>query len=232
MPSMLDDFHADLLRTSDHSRLTRARRVDPRRVPHLLFHRVGLHALAAYRAGRWLREARRRPASWPLALLAAPVHAALTAYVRLGLDIHLDASADLGPGLQIFHLGGIRLRRCRLGADCVIHQEVRLEPAPGGGEGPWLGDRVWVGPHARIVGPVRIGDGATIGAGAFVTADVPPCTLVLGDPARTVRVAFDNAGLRERLSDQGSPSRGPELGERVDPGPASPSRGGGSRCSE
>jgi serine O-acetyltransferase len=196
---MLRDIHTDLLRASDLARATRSQRLERRRIPHLLFFRVGLQALIVYRLGRWLREARRRPTSWPLALLLVPAYGLLIAYVRVGLDVHMDSSAEIGAGLQVYHFGGIRLRRCRLGRDCVIHHEVRLEPDGDGREGPRLGDRVWVGPHACILGPVRVGDGATIGAGAIVKNDVPPNSMVLGDPARVMRVAYDNSALRDRV---------------------------------
>lgn len=49
-----------------------------------------------------------------------------------------------------------------------------------------IGDDVWVGPGAIILKGTHIGDRARIGAGAVVTGDVPPGTMVAGNPARIV----------------------------------------------
>lgn len=50
-----------------------------------------------------------------------------------------------------------------------------------------IGDDVWIGGHATICPGVTIGDAAVIGAGAVVTKDVPPRTVVAGNPARAIR---------------------------------------------
>ena len=50
-----------------------------------------------------------------------------------------------------------------------------------------IGDHVWIGMRAIILKGVTIGDGAIIGAGAVVTKDVPPGTLVAGNPATRIR---------------------------------------------
>ena len=50
-----------------------------------------------------------------------------------------------------------------------------------------IGDDVWIGQGATILKGVRIGDRAIIGAGAIVTRDVPPDTVVAGNPARAVK---------------------------------------------
>ena len=105
----------------------------------------GIQSLAAYRLGRWLREAPGHPVRWIPALLLAPVFGLLWAWVRLAYDIRLEQSATIGPGLRVYHFGGIRLRHCSLGRGCVVHQEVRVEPAAGGGPGPRIGERVWIG---------------------------------------------------------------------------------------
>jgi serine O-acetyltransferase len=125
--------------------------------------------------------------------MLTPIQWLLTTYVQIAYDIHLDTSAEIGAGLYIGHSGGIRLSNCRLGANCAIQQEVRIGPAGKGEDGPDVGDRVWIGAHAIIQGAIRVGNGATIGAGAFVTKDVPAGSLVLGHPARVIKINYDNS---------------------------------------
>ena len=50
-----------------------------------------------------------------------------------------------------------------------------------------IGNHVWIGSRATILKGVTIGDGAIIAAGAVVTKDVPPNTLVGGVPARVIK---------------------------------------------
>lgn len=48
-------------------------------------------------------------------------------------------------------------------------------------------DDVWIASHAVILPGVRIGRNAVVGAGSIVTSDVPPHTIVAGNPAKPVR---------------------------------------------
>ncbi|MEU6736853.1 CatB-related O-acetyltransferase [Streptomyces physcomitrii] len=61
-----------------------------------------------------------------------------------------------------------------------------------------VGNDVWFGYGATVMPGVRIGDGAIVAAGAVVTADVPPYTVVGGAPARTIRRRFEAEDV-ERL---------------------------------
>lgn len=55
-----------------------------------------------------------------------------------------------------------------------------------------VGNDVWIGQNATILPGVRIGDGAIIGASSVVGSDVPPYTVVAGNPARALRRRFDD----------------------------------------
>jgi maltose O-acetyltransferase len=59
------------------------------------------------------------------------------------------------------------------------------------GGGVTIGDHVWIGFRAIVLPGVSIGEGAVVGAGAVVSRDVSPFTIVAGNPARPV-------GERER----------------------------------
>jgi maltose O-acetyltransferase len=50
-----------------------------------------------------------------------------------------------------------------------------------------IADGVWIGGGALVLPGVSIGENAVVGAGAVVTRDVAPNTVVVGNPARVVR---------------------------------------------
>ncbi len=72
---------------------------------------------------------------------------------------------------------------------------------PGPGELPYKGDTeigsdVWIGYDALIMPGVKIGNGAIISARAVVTSDVPPYTIVGGNPARAIRQRFSEKQIK------------------------------------
>jgi serine O-acetyltransferase len=160
----------------------------------LFLQNYGLQALGAYRLGRWLLRSHRDYYRWPLLPFGWLLYFLLSRYVRLVFGIHLELSADIGPGLYIGHFGGLRVRSCRIGANCSLGRLTDIGPAAGD-RGPEIGDRVWIGAHVRIVGAYRIGSDATVSAAAVVLGDIPERALCMGDPARIVMRDYDNRSI-------------------------------------
>ena len=67
-----------------------------------------------------------------------------------------------------------------------------LHHVPEAGKDISIGEGCYIGSGAILIGPLRIGEYAAVGAGAVVTKDVSPRTLVGGCPAKVIK-AFDNS---------------------------------------
>ena len=119
-------------------------------------------------------------------------------WVDANTGIQLPSSVSIGPGLYIPHSGYIVVNSsASIGSHCTIAQGVTIGHAGGGRDksmkAPTVGDRVYIGPGACLIGDISIGDDALIGPGAIVTKDVPPRSVVVGNPARVIstRGSFD-----------------------------------------
>lgn len=62
-----------------------------------------------------------------------------------------------------------------------------------------IGNDVWIGANAIVMSNVTIGDGAIIAAGAIVTKDVEPYSIVGGIPARLIRHRFEEHEIEKLL---------------------------------
>jgi virginiamycin A acetyltransferase len=63
-----------------------------------------------------------------------------------------------------------------------------------------IGNDVWLGYDALLMPGVKVGDGAIVAARAVVTGDVPPYTVVGGNPAKAVKRRFDEEVVAELLA--------------------------------
>lgn len=54
-------------------------------------------------------------------------------------------------------------------------------------EPTWVKRRASIGSGAVILPNITVGEGALVGAGSVVTRDVPPYTVVAGNPARVIK---------------------------------------------
>ena len=107
--------------------------------------------------------------------------------VQIGLGSYLQEYAILQADVR---LG----RNCSVSAGAIINHECNLGDsvflAPGANLCGKIdvGDGVFMGASAVVLPRLKIGSWATIGAGAVVIDDVPAGAVVVGNPARIVRV--------------------------------------------
>lgn len=128
------------------------------------------------------------------------VQRALRALYRGQVLLEVESeSAEIGPGLFMWHGYATTVRAVRIGEDCQIGQLVTVGYSDKGGP-PTLGDRVRIAPGAMVLGPVTIGDDAVVGANAVVVTDVAPATVVGGVPARPLPGAADVFSATKRRS--------------------------------
>lgn len=122
--------------------------------------------------------------------------------VRAANVIEMDAVV-IGPGALLSPFvtltSNITIGRCfhanlysYVEHDCVIGDYVTFAPGVHCNGNIVIEDHAYVGAGAMIRqgrpgAPLRIGRGATVGMGAVVTRDVPPGTVLAGNPARPLR---------------------------------------------
>jgi len=107
--------------------------------------------------------------------------------IETATGISLPKTARIGPGLRIWHFGGIFLHaNAVLGANCTLRQGVTIGNRHEDGPTPVIGDNVDFGAYAQVLGGVRIGDNCRIGALSVVLCDVPDGATAVGAPARII----------------------------------------------
>ena len=59
---------------------------------------------------------------------------------------------------------------------------------------------VWIGAKATIMSGVTIHNGAVIASGAVVAKDVPPYSIVVGNPGKVIKHRFNESQIRDLLN--------------------------------
>lgn len=100
------------------------------------------------------------------------------------LDSLYLSTADIGPGLVIFHGFSTIVYAKKIGENCTLGQQVTVGMVR---DNPTIEDGVQITAGAYVIGGIRVGKNSIIGANATVTKNVPENSVVVGNPAYIVR---------------------------------------------
>lgn len=109
----------------------------------------------------------------------------------VGSTLTIGKYCSIAAGVQIF-LGGNHRTEWVTQYPFASILDLPGRDQDGYSNGPIvIGHDVWIGTDAMLMSGITIGDGAVVAAGSVVTKDVPPYTIVGGNPAKTIRLRFD-----------------------------------------
>lgn len=97
----------------------------------------------------------------------------------------IPRTTQIGEGFYIGHFGSLVINgKAKIGANCNVAPGVTIgQVSTGKLKGyPTIGDKVWIGTGSVIVGNITIGSNVFIVPNSFVNFDVPPNSLVIGNP--------------------------------------------------
>lgn len=127
------------------------------------------------------------------------MHIAEKAVIYYGTEIRSPQKIKIGKGSVIGDNSILDGRNgIIIGENVVFASNVRIWTEQHDHRDPWfrcetqehkpviIDDRAWIGSHTIILHSVHIGEGAVVAAGAVVTQDVPPYTIVGGIPAKKI----------------------------------------------
>lgn len=136
----------------------------------------------------------------PGALIRDQVVIGDNAVIMMGAIINIGA--EIGEGTMIDMgavLGGRAIvgKHCHVGAGTVLAGVIE----PASAEPVRIDDNVLIGANAVVIEGVHVGEGAVVAAGAIVTKDVEPYTMVAGVPARVIKRVDEQTKSKTELED-------------------------------
>ena len=97
-------------------------------------------------------------------------------FIQVRGSVSIGSHVMMGPGVRIFsenhEIGSV---------------DQLLVDQPTVRKGVCIEDDIWIGSGATILDGVTVGHGSVIAAGAVVTRDVPPFSIVAGVPGKVIR---------------------------------------------
>lgn len=140
--------------------------------------RVALLRLGGYRIGRGTVMAGTPTITGPRSQRLLAI--GRTCWLNIGCVLDVHSEVTIGDRVQFGQQVMVLTHTHELGSRHARWGSLEAQPVS-------IGSGAWLGARATVLPGVTVGEGAVVAAGAVVTRDVPPNTLVGGVPARVIR---------------------------------------------
>ena len=151
--------------------------------------RIGMELNCQYHTPEEIREIMGRLTGKEIApdfRLFPPFYTNFGKNIAIGRDVFINSGChfqdqggiEIGDGVLIGH--NVVLATIDHDLDPAMNRKNHYAPIK-------IGAHVWIGSNATILSGVSIGEWSVVAAGAVVTKDVPPMTVVGGVPARVIK---------------------------------------------
>lgn len=123
-------------------------------------------------------------------------------YADFGKNITIGKDVFINSGCHFQDQGGITIGGGAMIGHNVVLATINHSLSPQENRRSYyapitIGEHVWIGSNATVLQGVTIGDWSVVAAGAVVTRDVPPMTVVGGVPAKVIKVLTDEKDARD-----------------------------------